>query len=513
MAATNTSAPTSPVFPGHPAPPRLIKTKVVCTLGPASEKPEVLEQLIKAGMDVVRLNFSHGTHEEHTAVFNLVRELSAKYDHQVSIIADIQGPKIRTGVMKEPFTAKAGDKIGVTPKEVIGTPQLIQIKYETILKDLVPGDTIFINDGVIKLTVESKDAEKLNCVVDAGGVISDKKGCNIPSGNISLEVVRPKDQRDLELIAKLDPEYVAASFIGTAADVESVRGYLKKFGNTNVKIISKIERPVALTNLESIIQASDAIMVARGDLGVEIPAWDVPAAQKRMCKLANAAGKPVIVATQMLESMINSFRPTRAEANDVYNAVLDGADAVMLSGETSVGKYPVEAVRIMDQIAATAEKFIARRDPSDFDSSIVGMTETMAHGFYTISTKFQELGYTGKAIVLTGPPSGYVARMISKYRPALDIIAITSDLRTARELNLVWGVRTLLATHLDKEKDFEKRSQIAIKAALDARLLSKNDHVAVITRSLLGKHIGSITALYSVAKVFDEALLGHADDK
>jgi pyruvate kinase len=254
-------------------------------------------------------------------------------------------------------------------------------------------------------------------------------------------------------------------------------------------------------------------MVARGDLGVEIPTWDVPAAQKTMCRKANAAGKPVIVATQMLESMVNSSRPTRAEANDVYNAVLDGADAVMLSGETSVGKYPVEAVRIMDQIAATAEKFIAKRNPSDFDSGVLGMTETMSHGFYTIANKFNQLGYTGKAIVLTGPPSGYVARMVSKYRPNLDIIAITSDLRTARELNLVWGVRTLLVKELDNEQDFEKRAAKAVRRAVETGLLTKNDHVAIITRSLLGKHIGSISALYSVEKIFDDSLLGKADDK
>jgi len=482
---------------------RLVKTKIVCTLGPASEKPEVLEQMIKAGMDIVRLNFSHGTHEEHTKTFKMVRELGEKYNQQISIIADIQGPKIRTGVMKEPFPVKAGDKIAVTPNEVIGTKDLIQIKYETILKDLVKGDVIFINDGVIKLVVESKDAEKLYCVVEAGGVISDKKGCNIPSGNISLEVVRPKDVRDLELIAKLNPEWVAASFIGTAQDVQSVKDYLKKFGNTDIKLISKIERPVAMENLDAIVEASDAIMVARGDLGVEIDTWDVPPAQKRMCKAANAAGKPVIVATQMLESMISNFRPTRAETTDVYNAVLDGADAVMLSGETSVGKYPVEAVRIMDRIVASAEKSMPPRNPSDYDSQHLGMTETVAHGFYTIAKLFGKLGYTGKAIVLTGPPSGYVCRMISKYRPDLDIIAITDDLRTARECNLIWGVRTVLDSKLSTVPSFEEKVFEAVDKCLSLGLLSVDDHVAVITRSLAGKHIGSISALYNVRKVLD----------
>jgi len=490
---------------------RQVKTKIVCTLGPASIKPEVLEEMIQAGMDICRLNFSHGTHEEHSAVFKLVREISAKYDNQVSIIADIQGPKIRTGVMEKPFVVKAGDKIDVTPKDVIGTPQLIQIKYDTILKDLGPGDVIFINDGVTKLVIESKDEERLHCVVEAGGTISDKKGANIPSGNISLEVVRPKDVRDLELIAKLNPEWVAASFIGTAADVQSVRDYLKKFGNTDIKIISKIERPVALENLEAIVEASDAIMVARGDLGVEIDTWDVPPAQKRMCRLANAAGKPVIVATQMLESMISSFRPTRAETTDVYNAVLDGADAVMLSGETSVGKYPVEAVRIMDKIALAAEKAIARRNPDDYDSKHVGMTETLAHGFYTTASLFNKMGYTGKAIVLTGPPSGYVVRMISKYRPFLDIVAITDDLRTARECNLIWGVTTIHDPTLSNFATFEEKCFEAIQRCVNRRLLTKDDHVMVMTRSLAGKHVGSISAIYDVAKVLDPTLRGKSE--
>jgi len=253
-------------------------------------------------------------------------------------------------------------------------------------------------------------------------------------------------------------------------------------------------------------------MVARGDLGVEIPTWDVPAAQKEMCRKANAAGKPVIVATQMLESMVNSARPTRAEANDVYNAVLDGADAVMLSGETSVGKFPVEAVRIMDQIAATAERLIPVRNPADFDSRALGMTEATAHGLYTVASMFKTLGYSGKVIVLSGPPSGYVARMVSKYRPMLDIIAFTPDVRTARELNLVWGVRTVIDPTLDKNPDFESRALVAITRSVALGLLTTKDHVMVITRSLLGKHVGSIQGLYAVSKVLDETLRGKADD-
>jgi len=268
---------------------------------------------------------------------------------------------------------------------------------------------------------------------------------------------------------------------------------------------------VALENLEAIIEASDAIMVARGDLGVEIDTWDVPPAQKRMCRLANAAGKPVIVATQMLESMISAFRPTRAETTDVYNAVLDGADAVMLSGETSVGKYPVEAVRIMDKIAQAAEKAIAKRNPEDFDSKHVGMTETVAHGLYTTASLFNKMGYTGKAIALSGPPSGYVVRMISKYRPFLDIIAITDDIRTARECNLIWGVRTVHDKTLSEHKTFEEKAVEAVSRCVNMGLLSKEDHVLVFTRSLIGKHVGTISAIYNVAKILDPATRGSSE--
>lgn len=480
---------------------KLIKTKIVCTLGPASSSPEVLEKMIKAGMDIVRLNFSHGKHEEHRALFNTIRQLGEKYDHQVSIICDIQGPKIRTGRMKEPFTVIAGDKIKVTPKEVLGTKDLIEIKYEHMLTDLDKGDTIFINDGIIKLVVEGKDDSSLHCVVEAGGTISDHKGCNIPSGKLSIQVVTPKDARDLKFIAELNPEWVAASFIGSAKDVQSVRSYLKEYGNEDIKIISKIERPSALVNLDEIIETSDAIMVARGDLGVEIDTWDVPVAQKEMCRKSNKAGKPVIVATQMLESMTTTSRPTRAETTDVFNAVLDGADAVMLSGETSVGKYPVEAVRIMDSICGVAEKHLLKRKPESFESAHLGMTEITSMGCFTMAHLWPQLGWTGKVVVVTGPPSGYVARMVSKFRPPLDIITITDHIRTAREMNLVWGVRSVYDSVLKGIDDMESRNKQALKKAVELGLLNLKDHVLIVSRSLLGKHVGSTACIYDVAEV------------
>lgn len=485
---------------------KLVKTKIVCTLGPASSSKEVLREMIKAGMDLVRLNFSHGKHEEHTALFNQIRSLGDEFDNQISIICDIQGPKIRTGIMEAPFQVNNGDKISVTAEKVVGTPKLIQISYANIVKDLDKGDTIFINDGIIKLVVEDKTETALNCVVQAGGMISNHKGCNIPKGNLSVEVVTPKDKRDLELIAKLNPEYVAASFIETAEDIKTVRSILKEYGNESIKIIAKIERPRALQKLDEIIEETDAIMVARGDLGVEIDTWEVPVRQKEMCRKCNAAGKPIIVATQMLESMTSSPRPTRAEANDVFNAVLDGADAVMLSGETSVGQYPVQAVTIMDNIVAVAEKSMPPRNLDSMNSQHVGMTETIATGAFVMSHMMNsKIKWPGKLIVVTGPPSGYVARMVSKYRPAYDIIAISDDLRTARELNLVWGVRSVFDSKLLSTPNMEERNAEAVRKALELKLIDKEDHVLVVARSLLGKHVGSTSCIYYVKEVLERS--------
>jgi len=431
-------------------------------------------------------------------VFDIIRDLSKKYNHQVSIMCDIQGPKIRTGNMAEPFYLKAGEHINVTPHDVTGTPETIQVKYATMLTDLQKDDLIFVNDGIIRLRVVEKLETALKCVCEAGGLISDKKGCNIPSGNISLNVITPKDEKDLKFIAGLNPEFVASSFIGTAEDVKKVRRMLSSYGNNDIKIISKIERPVALVNIDSIIEETDGIMVARGDLGVEIATWDVPAAQKMMCLKSNAAGKPVIVATQMLESMISCPRPTRAEANDVFNAVLDGADAVMLSGESAVGKYPIEAITVMDKIVDEAERHMERRNPSTLVSKHFGMTESCGLAAFNIAEKFSLSQWTGKILIIATPPSGYVARMVSKFRPNLDILAFSSDRRTAYELNLLFGVRSVYSEGLEKFNNIEDRFFAAIKLSLDIKLLQETDHVLCVARSLKGKHQGSVTSVYDI---------------
>jgi len=362
------------------------------------------------------------------------------------------------------------------------------------------GDEIYINDGLVKLVVKEKLPKDLVCICEAGGQISNHKGCNIPKGNLSIEIPTKKDREDLVLIAKLNPEFVAVSFVGNAQDVRSIRDCLKQNGNTQIKIISKVERPIALVNLDEIIKESDGIMVARGDLGVEIPPQEVPVAQKDMVRRCNRVGKPVIVATQMLESMTSSSRPTRAEANDVFNAVLDGADAVMLSGESATGKYPVESVKVMDQIIGAAEQQLPKRNPVDYNSKKLGMTEIIGNSCYGVVENCLSLGYTGKLIIIAD--SGYTVRMVSKYRPPMDILAISGDYRTAHELNLVWGVRTILSKEADGT-NVEERAVKSIKLSVKRDLLSLHDHAVVVARTCLGKHFGSTQAIYDVHHIME----------
>jgi len=351
--------------------------------------------------------------------------------------------------------------------------------------------------------LSKKDDKDLYCIVVAGGTISSHKGCNIPSAPIDVDVLTEKDKKDLAFIAKLDPEYVAASFIGSGRDVEDVRSYLSQCGNNKIKIISKIERQLALNNLDDIIAASDAIMVARGDLGVEVEPYLVPPAQKDMIKRCNKEGKPVIVATQMLESMIQNARPTRAEASDVFNAVTDGADAVMLSAESSVGKYPVIAVKCMDDIVGIAENYIADRDPKDYDSKHMDVSETIGHAAYLLANEFSQLNsMKGKIIVLT--ESGYAAKLVSKYRPPLPIIAFTPHLRVARELNLVWGVRAVYDPNCGESKPIEERAVEAVKLSINKGLLTLGSDVNVLIVSASSySQAGVLTGLYDVNKLIE----------
>eukprot|EP01091_Cochliopodium_minus_P017594 TRINITY_DN6937_c0_g1_i1.p1 TRINITY_DN6937_c0_g1~~TRINITY_DN6937_c0_g1_i1.p1 ORF type:complete len:501 (+),score=157.08 TRINITY_DN6937_c0_g1_i1:346-1848(+) len=478
---------------------KLIKTKIVCTLGPASNSEVMLRKMITEGMDVCRLNFSHGDHKDHIKTFELVRKLSKEFDHQVSILCDVQGPKNRVGRIEKKFTLVVGDKVNITGEKIIGNRDRFQIKYPNLIGDLKQDDSIFINDGIIRLRVLSKDTTDLQCVVEAGGDVSDHKGCNIPSGNLSVDIVTEKDREDLELIAKLDPEYVALSFVGSGKDIIQVRDLLREFGNSDIKICSKIERPVALDNIEEIVQQSDCVMVARGDLGVECDIWTIPKHQKTIIKLCNEYSKPVIVATQMLESMTNNVIPTRAEVTDVYQSVIDGTDCVMLSGESSVGKYPDGTVRMMDRIVSTAEQNLDNRNFEKLLGPPKNFVETMAHSVVNITKDLVLKNLRGKIISISDET--YPARIVAKYRPQLDHIFFTSSLRAAREANFLWGVRSVYVEKI-VEIDLESMISSVVKEGHNDRLLNIDEYIVVFCHSK--RFSGATVGLYSVKSFLDD---------
>jgi len=477
--------------------------KIVATIGPASSSPEMLKNLIDAGVDVFRLNFSHGTHEEKKEVYDKIRKIS----DSISILADIQGPKIRVGKFKDDkaYVLNFGQEVKVYDKELEdgGDQEKFSIILPGLVKTMRPGDVFYVNDGIIKIRVKKREKDHLVCEVIAGGTISNNKGVNIPSKELTTRVPTEKDIKDLEFIAKLDPEFVAISFVADSNDVLKVKRLLENFGNGDIKLISKIERPIALENIDEILEVSDGIMVARGDLGVEISPDQVPIKQKELIYKCNKEGKPVIVATQMLESMINTPIPTRAEANDIYNAVLDGTDAVMLSGETAVGKYPLNAVKYMNLIASTASIHAPKRSPDDYDSEHLTHTQTLGHAIYSLAGEMEELNFRGKILVITR--TGFGARMISKFRPPLPIIAMTPFKRTARELNLIWGVQPVYIENIDFfNLDAESLIEESVKFGVDNGVLDENEHVIILLVSRKFQKRGNLVGLYYVGEILEK---------
>jgi pyruvate kinase len=423
------------------------KTKIVCTLGPSSSTVDVIEKMIRAGMDVVRLNFSHSTHEEHRAAMKAVREAAERAGEPIAILQDLQGPKIRTGKLASPEVRLVdGAKFIITINEIAGNAERVSTTYQDLPKDVKPGDTILMDDGLLQLKVLSSTTTDVVTEVVHGGILKEHKGINLPGVSVSALSLTDKDIDDLEFGIANDIDYVALSFVRTGDDIRRLREFIiaKIDKGKKLPIIAKIEKREALDNIDEIIREADAIMVARGDLGVECATEDVPIAQKMICKKANAAGKPVIIATQMLESMIENPRPTRAEANDVANGVLDGADAVMLSGETSVGKYVVEVVRTMDLIIRRAEE--EYRDQLDLADEA---GEKQAEVFKAIGRAACVLAkQIGAAAIVPITHSGETAKTIAKYRPYGKIIAVTDRERIRRRLNLVWGVRSILVPNI-----------------------------------------------------------------
>jgi len=413
------------------------KTKIVCTIGPASAGEEVIKAMIENGMDVARLNFSHGEHKDHAEKIHTIRALSVTLNKPVAILQDLAGPKIRVGSIPDPgVLLEAGQDFILTARNVAGSREMVSVSYPELPKDVRKGDRLLLADGLMELEVVKTTATEITCRVITGGILTSHKGINLPTGTIKAPPLTDKDQEDLLFGLHHDVDYVALSFVKTADDIKAVKDIIWREGK-NTPVIAKIEKHEALENLEDIVDISDGIMVARGDLGVEIHLEEVPLIQKRLIRKANAAGKPVITATQMLRSMVTSPRPTRAEAADVVNAVLDGTDAVMLSEETASGDYPVEAVAIMHRLAMNAEagfpyetflKVIPRKD----------IAESVAHASCILADHLD-----AEAIV-TYTMTGLTAMRISRFRPKHHIIALSADIKTIRKLSLFWGCRPLL---------------------------------------------------------------------
>jgi pyruvate kinase len=428
------------------------KTKIICTLGPASSSEAKLVELIDAGAGIVRLNFSHGTQEEHRAVLKNVRQAVERTRVDISVLQDLQGPKIRIGELSVPaIDLRPGEKLVITTAPIVGGPGRVSTTYEGLSRDVGPGAEILLDDGKLRLKVLEVRGKDLTCEVVVGGSLSAHKGINLPGVAVSAPSLTEKDISDLEFGLASDVDYVALSFVRTADDVRNLRAAIaaRKPAGQRPLIIAKIEKPQAIANIDEIIAAADGVMVARGDLGVELPAEDVPLLQKMIVARCNGAGKPVIIATQMLESMVGSPTPTRAEVSDVANAVLDGGDAVMLSGETSVGKYPVETVRIMAKIILKVE------------SQKQGKRHVMLESRMTVENRHDALGRSAcvladqmrAAAIVAVTNSGQTARVLARYRPDPPIIAVTASARTLRSLGIVWGVRGLVIENLGDDSD------------------------------------------------------------
>lgn len=437
------------------------KTKIVCTIGPVSESEEILKGLMLAGMNVARLNFSHGDFKEHSARIKRIRRISEKIDHPIGIMLDTKGPEIRTHKMENPIiNIIEGSIVRISMRKVLGNSEMFSVSYKGLINDVDVGMHILLDDGLIDLKVKKIDEENQEIITQAlnSGELKDNKGVNIPGASINLPGLTKKDRLDIKFGLENGINFIAGSFIRTASDVLEIKEILEENGKLNVQIISKIENQEGVDNLEDIISVSDGIMVARGDLGVEIPVEEVPIVQKEMISKSRAAGKSVIIATQMLDSMEDNPRPTRAEASDVANAIFDGADAIMLSGETAVGSYPLEAVYTMSNIAVRTESSI--KDENAYTLRAFNQANTTeAIG--------QAVGNTAKKLnigtIVAATDSGYTARMISKYRPKADIVAMTFSKESALSLTLNWGVQPYLAEKINTTDEmFAKAAQIAV---------------------------------------------------
>ena len=446
------------------------KTKIVCTIGPASETPETIRELIANGMRIARLNFSHGTHSGHGKKIHTIRKIAEDLGKPVAILQDLGGPKIRVGHIPDPgVRIEPGQDIILTTQTVEGSKQRISVSYALLNEEVKAGDRILLADGFLELRVRSANGSEIHCKVITGGVLTSHKGINLPTGTIRMPSMTDKDREDLHFGLGHDVDYIALSFVRSAADIRNLKEIIHQ-GNKDTPVIAKIEKHEAIECYEDILDAADAIMVARGDLGVEIPLEEVPGIQKRLIQRANASGKPVIIATQMLRSMVDSPRPTRAEASDVANAVLDGTDAVMLSEETATGNYPVQAVRYMVRIVADAEKTV----PHDRYLKMVPEKDISDAVSYAVCVLTDHLD---AAAILAPTKSGRTAALLSRFRPKQPIIAYTPDPATMRRLCLFRGIYPRM---IYDPKDTDDVIEIVTKRSVEAGDLSGGD-LAVIT--------------------------------
>ena len=445
------------------------KTKIICTLGPAVDTTQRLRELILAGMNGARFNFSHGTHESHLEMLNKLRTVRDSLGRPVATILDTKGPEIRIKTFREGrVELTEGQSFTLTARPVEGDGSIVSVTYEKLYEEVKPGTTILIDDGLIGLEVQEIQEQDIRCTVVTGGPLSNNKSINIPGTAINLPALTEKDEQDIKFGVEHDFDYIAASFVRKAEDVQEIRRVLHKYGGDQVKIVAKIENQEGVDNLEEILDAADGIMVARGDLGVEIPAPQVPVEQKRMIRAAVKKAKLVIIATQMLDSMIRNPRPTRAEVSDVANAVFDGADCVMLSGETASGKHPIEAVKTMVSIVTNAEqsidywhRFQSRGDQLAGQKSLDPIGDAITH-----TCCLTAMDLDAKAIV-TATASGQTARLITRFRPACGVVAITLREKTRRQLNLLWGVVPCLTGEVNStDRIFSLCAETAYKEGL-----------------------------------------------
>lgn len=455
------------------------KTKIICTIGPASESEERLKELIEAGMNVARFNFSHGSHEEHKRKFDRVMKVSTELGIPVAALLDTKGPEIRLKSIEDGRTELvSGQKFILTTEEIEGNNEKVSITYKNLKADVTEGMTILIDDGLIEMVVDEITETDIICTVINGGPISNNKGVNVPGANLSMPYISDVDRSDIMFGCDMGFDFLAASFVRSKEDILEVRKIIDEHGS-HMKIIAKIESMQGIKNLEEILEVSDGIMVARGDLGVEIPMEEVPVVQKKMIKLAEAQGKHVITATQMLESMIKNPRPTRAEATDVANAIYDGTTAIMLSGETAAGQYPVEAVKTMDRIAERTEQAIdyngrmkRRENIEKFD-----ITTAISHATCTTAMDLQA------SAIVTVTISGFTAGMIARYKPNCPIIACSVSPKICRQMCLSWGVTPVW---IARESTTEDLFDEAVRVSEEAGYIKKGDTVVITAGVPLG---------------------------